>query len=113
MPTFASHYTFLHQVQDSYNSIQFKNRSRLFRIDEAMEYIDGFAEPHYPVPAIPLRVVVGTEYMYDTVYIETASDEDPVIVALWDFNFDRCMDFGTPLGMYQHWDVPCVRVNSE
>lgn len=79
----------------------------------AEDYALGEYEPRFPVPAIPLRVVVGTEYMYDTVYIEIASDEDPVIVALWDFNFDRCIDFNTPLGEYQRWNYPCLSTRGE
>lgn len=59
-------------------------------------------KPHYPVPAIPLRVVHGTDYMADTVYIERLNygEDDPVIVSVLDVNFDRCMDFGTPIGKF-------------
>lgn len=72
-------------------------------------YIRGARRPHYQLPAIPVRVVIGAEYMYDTLYIETADDrEDQIILALWDFNFDRCMDFGTPFGTYQYWECPCL-----
>lgn len=57
------------------------------------------------MPAIPLNVVVGDDFMHDTVYIERLNygEDDPVIVAIWDFNFDRNMDFGTPYGEYQYW----------
>jgi hypothetical protein len=47
------------------------------------------------------------DYMYDTTYIEELTiDVDGTwcsdhIVCLWDWNFDRNMDFGTPLGEMQ------------
>ena len=62
----------------------------------------------YPVPAIPLHVVFfGEEYMYDTMYIEELTVDingqwcADHIVCLWDWNFDRNMDFGTPPGEMQ------------
>lgn len=61
-------------------------------------YAAGLEKPHYWLPAIPLEVVYySDDYMYDTVYIH----DGDCIYALWDFNWDRCMDFGTPYGEYQ------------
>lgn len=80
-------------------------------VDEYVaEYFGGLAEPNFPMPDVPLHVVLHSDdYMYDTVYIETADDiEDPIIVALWDFNFDRCIAFGTPYGGYQGFKTPTI-----
>lgn len=66
-------------------------------------YAIGLLPPRYPVPAIPLKVVVGQEEYWDTVYIEDITDpESPYIVCMWDFNWDRCMDFGTKYGQYMN-----------
>lgn len=65
-----------------------KHHKRLYR--------RGDTPPRYPVPAIPLRAVWGTDYMWDTVYLERPCENDPVIVSVCDMNFDRCLDFGTP-----------------
>lgn len=81
--------------------------STLLGLKYAQEYACGKYKPFYPVPAIPLRVCIGDDYMHDTVYIETTDDpEDPVIVCLWDFNFDHYIDFGTPYGEYQAFPLP-------
>lgn len=64
--------------------------------DCGISYPAGYERPHYPVPAIPLRAVWGTDCMWDTVYLERPCENDPVIVSICDMNFDRCLDFDTP-----------------
>lgn len=62
-----------------------------------MEYHQGIDPPNYPVPVVPLEVCLyGLDEMHDTVYI---SDGDS-LVCWWDFNWDRCMDFGLEVGEY-------------
>lgn len=69
-----------------------------------MAYHEGIIRPNYPVPAIPLEVCLyGTDEMHSTVYI---SDGD-CIVCWWDFNWDRCMDFGLEVGEYAT-SIPCL-----
>lgn len=83
-------------------------KKRIPALDAA--YAMGWYEPNYPVPAVPLKVILcGQYYMYDTVYVELDDENDPVIVCLWDFNFDRCIDFSTPLGEYQWFETPHLR----
>lgn len=73
-------------------------------------YQAGKLPPEHPMPVIPLKVVLyGDSFMYDTVYIETVYPDDSVIVCLWDFNFDRNLDFGTPYGEYQWFETPHLR----
>lgn len=71
-------------------------------------YQAGKLPPEHPMPVIPLKVVLhSNDFMYDTVYIEdVAVADDPVIVALWDFNFDRNLDFGTTYGEHQYFRRP-------
>lgn len=44
-------------------------------------------KPNYPVPAIPVRVDLGTWYE-NIVMINDGNGEDPVILAMWDYNTD-------------------------
>lgn len=52
------------------------NRGKMHIVEYGI-YLAGFDEPHYPVPAIPLRVVIGESCLWvDNV----SNEEDPIMV---------------------------------
>lgn len=87
------------------------NSSRCFGDDDCCylsgRYLKGKDKPNYPVPAIQYEAVFGShheECMYDTMLIlrhgVCCEECGPYLEAICDFNWDRCMDFGTPHGEF-------------
>lgn len=65
-------------------------------------YTHGEIKPHFPVPAIPLQVEVNrwaeSGPYHNSITISHKGGHH--LVAIFDYNFDRCMDFHYKVGVY-------------
>lgn len=77
----------------------------------SLKYQLGCDEPNHPLPVLPLEVRyypwTAHHSMHNSIVIEEHSLLCPCcggiqryMVAIFDFNFDRCMDYHFPVGCY-------------
>jgi hypothetical protein len=100
---------FIKRAQDGY-LLRVSVRFRTFR-DTVREcnarrqawgpYVNGVTAPHFPAPTIPLLVSITGDVddpFHSSVAVRRRGSQH--LVAIWDFCFDRCMDFHYKMGEY-------------
>lgn len=65
-----------------------------------MCYQEGLRPPRYPVPVIPLNVEIHPLWQDDVFHNSITIYHEEELVCIWDFDFDRCMDFSYDVGVY-------------